>query len=193
MPQNTHLETISAEAGRLPEPAHAVRNPKVIHEAAAELAHVLAWLPNSPSSHTFAERSRVLAHDFKPLFAALELPAPVLPTSDDLRWLYDNGRLLYAELQQVTETLKSRARILHVRTPNGETVPRVLALAEGFLGVVSYEFSQQEFALFWRSFSKPQLCSCARSGRSFPRLSWFFWNELLRVATAFLAIPAMNP
>ncbi|HLW89452.1 MAG TPA: glucoamylase family protein [Terriglobales bacterium] len=154
MPQNTHLETISAEAGRLPEPAHAVRNPKVIHEAAAELAHVLAWLPNSPSSHTFAERSRVLAHDFKPLFAALELPAPVLPTSDDFRWLYDNGRLLYAELQQVTETLKSRARILHVRTPNGETVPRVLALAEGFLGVVSYEFSQQEFALFLEVFQQ---------------------------------------
>jgi cyclic beta-1,2-glucan synthetase len=154
MPQNTHLETISAETGRLPEPVHGIRNPQIIHEKGAELARVLAWLPNSPSSHIFAERSGALAHDFKPLFAALELPAPKLPTSDDFRWLYDNGRLLYAELQQVTETLKFRAKMPHVRTWNGETVPRVLALAEGFLDVVSYEFSEQEFTLFVEVFQR---------------------------------------
>jgi hypothetical protein len=153
MPQNTHLETISAEAERLPEPVHAARNPQVIHEGAAELAHTLTWLPNSPSSHTFAERSRVLAHDFKPIFTALELPAPEVPISDDFRWLYDNSRLLYAELQN-TASIKSPAEIPHVRTPNGETVPRVLALAEGFLELVSYEFSEQEFTLFLEVFQQ---------------------------------------
>src|SRR6202162_3424271 len=153
MPQNTHLESISAEAERLPEPVHAARNPQIIHEGAAELARTLTWLPNSPSSHTFAERSRVLAHDFKPIFTALELPAPEVPISDDFRWLYDNSRLLYAELQN-TASIKSRAEITHVRTPNGETVPRVLALAEGFLELVSYEFSEQEFTLFLEVFQQ---------------------------------------
>jgi len=148
MPQNTHLRTISAETERLPEPVHAAHDPQVIRERAAELARTLRWLPNTPSSHTFAERSRVLAHDFKPIFAALELPAPEGPTCDDFRWLYDNGRLLYTELQNAVRTLKSQAEIAHVRTPNGETIPRVLALAEGFLQAVSYEFSEPEFALF---------------------------------------------
>ena len=109
MPQNTHLETISAEAERLPEPVHAARNPQVIHEGAAELARTLTWLPNSPSSHTFAERSRVLAHDFKPIFTALELPAPEVPTSDDFHWLYDNGRLLYGELRNAARALTEQA------------------------------------------------------------------------------------
>ena len=153
MPQNTHLRTISAET-ELPEPVHAAKNPQIIHQGAVDLARALAWLPNSPSSHTFAERSRVLARDSKPLFAALELPVPELPTSDDFRWLYDNGRLLYAELHNATETLKSRAKMPHVRTPNGQTVPRVLTLAEGFLDVVSYEFSEQRFTLFVEVFQQ---------------------------------------
>jgi len=148
MPQNTHLETISAETERLPDPVHAIHDPRVITEKAVELAQTLKWLPNSPSSHTFAERSRVLARDFKPIFAALELPAPEGPTCDDFRWLYDSGRLLYTELQNATRTLKPQAKIAHVRTPKQETVPRVLALAEGFLQAVSYEFSEPEFALF---------------------------------------------
>ena len=154
MPQNAHLETISAEAERLPEPVHAAQNPQIIHEGAVKLARTLTWLPNSPSSHTFAERSRILAHDLKPIFTALELPAPEVPISDDFRWLYDSGRLLYSELQNAARTLKSQAKIAHVRTPNGETVPRVLALAEGFLEVVSYEFNEQEFTLFLEVFQQ---------------------------------------
>ena len=104
MPQNTHLKTISADAERLPEPVHGSRNPQVIHEGAAELARTLTLLPNSSSSHTFVERSHVLAHDLKPIFTALELPAPEVPISDDFRWLYDNGRFLYAELQNTAST-----------------------------------------------------------------------------------------
>src|SRR5579863_5214152 len=133
MPANTHLESISAEAERLLEPVRASQNPQAVREGAEKLARSLVWLPNSPSSHIFAERSHVLVHDLKPIFAALELPVPVLPISADFRWLYDSGRLLYAELQSVTGTLKSHAKIPHVRCPNGETVPRVLALAEGLL------------------------------------------------------------
>src|SRR5580658_867316 len=154
MPQNAHLEGVTAEMERLPECIHAVENRQLIHEAAVESAHTLVWLPNSPFSHTFAERSRALAHDFKPIFAALELPAPEVPTSDDFRWLYDNGRLVYTEFQNVVRTLKSRATITHVRTPNGETVPRVLALADGYLEVVSYEFSEQAFTLFFEVFQE---------------------------------------
>jgi len=154
MPQNTHLQAVSADTERLPEPNHGARDPQVLAERAAELARTLTWLPNLPSSHTFAERSRVLAHDCKEIFVALERPAAKSPTSEDFRWLYDNGRLLYSELHNAVGTLKSQAEIAHVRTPNGTTLPRVLALAEGFLEVVSYEFSEQEFTLFVEVFQQ---------------------------------------
>src|ERR1039457_3465467 len=154
MPQNTHLETISAETERLPEPVHASQNPQILQEGAAELARTLTWLPNSPSSHTFVARCRAAAHDLKPILAALESPPPELPISDDFRWLYDNGRLLYSELQNAAKTLKSQSKIAHVRAPNGETLPRVLALAEGFLEVVSGEFNEQEFSLFLEAFQQ---------------------------------------
>jgi cyclic beta-1,2-glucan synthetase len=154
MPANTHLESISAEAELLPEPVHASQNPQAVREGAERLARTLVWLPNSPSSHIFAERSHILVHDLKPTLAALELPVPEPPISADFRWLYDSGRLLYTELQNVTGTLKSRAKIPHVRAPNGETVPRVLALAEGFLEIVAYEFSEQEFTLFLEVFQR---------------------------------------
>jgi cyclic beta-1,2-glucan synthetase len=148
MPQNTHLAAITAEMERLPEPDRAAQDPRVLHQKASEIAGSFTWLPNSPSSHTFAERSRVLAHDLKPMFTALELPLPELPVSDDFRWLYENSPLLYAELQNAAETLKSQARITHVRTSDGRIVPRVLGLVEGFLEAVSYAFSEQDFSLF---------------------------------------------
>jgi len=154
MPQNTHLEALSAENERLPEPVHAARSPQAIHEGAEKLAHALVWLPNSPSSRTFAERSSRLAHDLKPIFTALERRAPKSPMSEDFRWLYDNSRLLYSELQNVIEELKAHIKIAHTRSTNGTIEPRPLALAEGFLEAVSYEFGEQEFSLFVEVFQQ---------------------------------------
>ncbi len=154
MPANTHLETISAEAERLPERIPSAQDPQVISQRAEELARSLVWLPNNPSSRTFTERCHALVHDLKPIFAALELPVPDSPISDDFRWLYDNDRLLYTELQTVVETLKPRGTIPHVRTPKGETVPRVLALAEGFLDAASDEFSERDLTLFLEVFQQ---------------------------------------
>jgi cyclic beta-1,2-glucan synthetase len=148
MPQNAHLEIVNTETERLPEPVREAHNPQVLQEKAAELARSLTWLPNSSSSHTFVERSTALTHALKPIFSALELPPPESPISNDFRWLYDNSRLLYAELQNAAETLKLRAKTPTVRTRKGKVMPRALALAEGFLDAVSYEFSEQEFILF---------------------------------------------
>src|SRR5450755_4214956 len=142
MPQNTHLEAASTDARRMPEPVRALRNPELIHAKAAELARTLMWLPDVTSSHTFGDRTRSVARKLKPIFAALDRPAPKSPTSDDFTWLYDNGRLVYSELQNVFSALKSLKKLPHVRNANGVTLPRVLALAEGFLEAVSFEFSE---------------------------------------------------
>jgi cyclic beta-1,2-glucan synthetase len=154
MPQNTHLEAASSDAKRMPEPVRALRNPELIHAKAAELARTLMWLPDVTSSNTFADRTKAVARKLRPIFAALDRPAPKSPTSDDFTWLYDNGRLMYSELQSMFSALKSAKKLPHVRDTKGATVPRVLAIAEGFLEASSSEFSEQEFTLFVEVFQK---------------------------------------
>ena len=92
--------------------------------------------------------------------------------SDDFRWLYDNGRLLYAELQNhgLTQVTSEASPCSY---PNGETIPRVLALAEGFLEAVSYEFSEQEFTLFVEVFQQTTALQLRELWAGCRRLSWF--------------------
>src|SRR5437762_3612360 len=148
MPQNTHLELSSAEAERLPEPAREAANVQILRKKAAELACSVTLLPEMQSSATFRHRCGVLKSKLKPLFAALESSPPESPTSDDFRWLYENSRVLYGELQNTVAALKSQRNLAHVRTEAGKIVSRALALAEGFLEATSYEFSEPEFTLF---------------------------------------------
>ena len=148
MPQNTHLELISAETERLPEPAREAANVQILRKKAAELACSVTLLSEMQSSPTFRHRCGVLKSKLKPLFAALESSPPESPTSDDFRWLYENSRVLYGELQNTVAALKSQRNLAHVRTEAGKIVPRALALAEGFLEATSYEFSEPEFTLF---------------------------------------------
>src|SRR5947208_700249 len=148
MPQNTHLELISAETERLPEPAREAANVQILRKKAAELACSVTLLSEMQSSPTFRHRCGALKSKLKPLFAALESSPPESPTSDDFRWLYENSRVLYGELQNTVAALKSQRNLAHVRTEAGKIVPRALALAEGFLEATSYEFSEPEFTLF---------------------------------------------
>jgi len=148
MPQNTHVELGRAEAERLHEPAKKATDAQLIREKAEELSANLAWLPNERSSAAFPERCRALEKAMKPLLAALDSPAPEPPLPDDLRWLYDNSRLLYAELRNTTEALKRTQKLPHVRNQKNQIVPRALALAEGFLDAVSCEFGEPAFTLF---------------------------------------------
>ena len=159
MPENVHnihVEIASTEEERVLMSMPESHNPQTLHQKAEALARDLKWLPNTPSSHVFAQRTQAVTRAFEPIFAALRVP-PSAPVSDDYRWLYDNDRLiytgLYMELQNPT-TRKIAGKTPHVRDGQGEVVPRALALAEGFLEAVSYQFSEQEFALFVEVFQR---------------------------------------
>lgn len=154
MPQNIHLKIVTAESERPCETALSTHDPQILHNKAEELAGSLKWLPNTETTHTFSERISALKHTLKPIFALLESPPPMPPIADDFRWLYDNGRLLYTELVNITAIFKPHYKMPHVRAANGKTVPRVLAIAEGFLGVVGHEFIEQDFCLFVEVFQK---------------------------------------
>ena len=154
MPQNIHLEIVTAEEEQLSGPTLKTRNPEILRAQAEELARSLNWLPNTPSSRVFAQRSAKLIRAFKPIFRAVDGPPPETSVSDDYRWLYDNSRLAYTELHGAARALRQHAKTPHVRTASGEVMPRPLALAEGYLAAVSYEFNDQEFAIFVEAFQE---------------------------------------
>ena len=62
MPPDTHIEMLSAEAERQPEPPkEAGPNLEALGAAAADLGRRLVWLPGTHSSRFFSERYRALA------------------------------------------------------------------------------------------------------------------------------------
>ena len=127
MPQNTHLKIMKAESESFAEVAHSIHDPEKLHERATEVARSLTWLPNTSTSAVFSERIKAVEKALKPVFAALDAPPPASPISDDFRWLYDNGRLLYTDLVAIPTVLKPNLKMPHVRTASGETTPRLLA------------------------------------------------------------------
>src|SRR5207244_6029190 len=130
-------------------PGREAANVQILRKEAAELACSVALLSEMQSSATFRHRCGVLKSNLKPLFAALESSPPESPTSDDFRWLYENSRVLYGELQNTVAALKSQRNLPHDRTEAGKIVPRALALAERFLEATRYVFSEPEFTLFF--------------------------------------------
>ena len=154
MPQNTHLEMVGSEAQSLPELARDASNFDLLRAKTHRLARSFTDLPDVSSSRRIGERCKLLRAEFKPLLRALESPAAKPSVSEDGRWLYENIRLLHAGLQVTVEELKSHRKIPHVRTRKGEILPRVLALAEGFLDATSYQFSEQKFAFFIEVFQQ---------------------------------------
>ena len=160
MPQNTHLDLVSAETELLSTPAGATHDPQVLIEKAEELGRSLTWLPNTPSSSIYADRCRRIEEAFKPIFGTVDSPrdgaqeSQTQNVSDDYRWLYDNERLIYTEIQNGCGALRDRATAPHARNAKGEVVPRVLAVAEAYLDAVSYQFNEQELILFLNTFQK---------------------------------------
>src|SRR5215469_4710261 len=148
MPQNTHLELMGAEAERLAGFAHEDCDVQLLHQKAADLAASLTPLADFFSPAALRDRCRALKRDLKPLFAVLESPPTTSSALDDFRWLYDNTRMLYSELQSTVTALKAEKKVAHVQTQEGRIMPRVLAAAECFLETTGYEFSETEFAAF---------------------------------------------
>ena len=154
MPENTHLEIIGGEARRLPRLSRDVPDLQILREKAEQLAGSFTDLPDIRSSRTLAQRSKRMASSVKALLNALDSPPLEAPISDDARWLYENFRLLHAELQVTPTALKPLAKMPHVRTQKDEIVPRILALAEGFLEAAAYQFNEQKFTFFVKVFQQ---------------------------------------
>lgn len=154
MPQNTHLELVSAEAERQAESPREAWDASALHSQAVELARQLGWVPSVRSSHTLKERVRALHRRLAPLLHAFRGPLPDKPVSDDFHWLHDNLRLVETELYGLRDAVKTIRKVPHVRRSDGVVVPRVAALAEGLLSATAYQFSEQAFSAYVEAYQE---------------------------------------
>ena len=160
MPLNTNVQTTIPEAAQTPPAAETpgtVGDATDFHELRAkggQLASELPWVPRIKSSPVFSDRCRLLKKKLMPLMAAVSSSAARPPLSDDVRWLRDNESMIYADLAGISSDLKLRRRLPHVQTFEGQNIPRILAVAAGFVKAAGYRFSEQAFSSFCLGFQE---------------------------------------
>jgi cyclic beta-1,2-glucan synthetase len=182
MPRNTHFEIASPEDEQAPESSAAARDPRLLRDKASQLAASLAWLPNTPSSQAFPERTAALTRAFGTIFSALK-HAPSKNADEDFRCLFDSERLLDTELQNTINVLGSRSEIPHVRKPDGTVTPRTLALAEAYLDAVCCEFSEREFVAFIEAFQETSVLQSLELRMLVPAMKLVLLERLARLGT----------
>jgi cyclic beta-1,2-glucan synthetase len=156
---------------------------------ASELAKGLVWLPNTQSSDYFLKQSRQLARAIRPVMRKIQEPRGQT-SSDDFRWLQDNFRLLANELEGLGEGFQQFLRLPHVRTPEGVSLPRVAAVAGGYLAAVGYKFSEKTFVAYVEAFQKTTVLKMTELWAVVQSLKLTVLQELARRASRCLSEPS---
>lgn len=135
----------------MPEPAPKIDSAAVERDALAEqgrqAARSCAWLGGRKTSGRTGEiyrkslrRLRVLERELYNLRSG--------EPSEDLRWLYDNLRLVHAELQDLSDSVRGLAHLPAVRTESEDAIPRCLVLARDLLTASKCRLTQAKVASY---------------------------------------------
>ncbi len=118
-----------------------------LSEHARQTAKSCAWLSGRSTSGRTGEIYRKNLRRLKSLERELYGLRSGEPT-EDLRWLYDNLRLVHAELQDLGESLRGLARLPAVRTETEDAIPRCVVLARGLLAASKCRLNQAKVAAY---------------------------------------------
>ena len=178
MPENTHLELVTADAERVS--TQSAQNPPDIERLrvhAAELARGLAWLPGTHSSEVLYDRSHALKPQLQKIFRAVSDVSPT-DVSDDFHWLHDNVHLISTELHATAAELGEYEKVPHVRNRSFDVVPRVLAIAEGYLAAVDYEFTEASYIEYVQAFQKTTILNLAELDALVPAMKLVLLEQI---------------
>jgi cyclic beta-1,2-glucan synthetase len=134
------------------------REEKEMDQSGQALAATLSWLPGAPSSDIFAERCQALSSVLKSIQSrvanAFSKAGSFRSAPDEgLLWLRDNAQELSAATSLLTSELGPLTELPMVAA--GEQIlPRVLAIAEGFIKEAGFSFSKREFTAFCMAFEE---------------------------------------
>ncbi|MFZ0805825.1 MAG: glycosyl transferase, partial [Candidatus Sulfotelmatobacter sp.] len=154
MALNAHVTPIIMVKPTEDETAAEAPEDQSLRAKGKDLAAALAWVPRIKSSRTFAQRCDQLGRKFAPIMAAAESTDSHAPMSEDMRWLRDNQSLIFSELVSISGDLRLREKLPHVHTPQGETLPRIYAFAQGFVAEAGCHFSEQALGSFCGGFQE---------------------------------------
>jgi hypothetical protein len=114
---------------------------------AVETARSCSWLTGQRRSAGVREIYRNLRKDLSALESQLYRLRSGEP-SEDLRWLYDNFRLIRTDLEAVHDTLRQVSRMPAVRTGQEDSIPRVVVLARALLSATGNRLDESSFSEF---------------------------------------------
>ncbi|HET7206505.1 MAG TPA: glucoamylase family protein [Terriglobales bacterium] len=191
MPQNTHLELVTAEAERVPETAHETApDTQSTRAHATELARGLAWLPGTQSSDVLFDRSQRVKHAIRKMLRMLGSTAKATTVSDDFHWIQDNVRLVQSELETTSNELARVRKPPHVRNRSYDVVPRALAVAEGFCTYVEYQFDEQAFLAYLEAFQESTILNYGELWAVVPALKLLLLEQIAVRGTQVVKNPS---
>jgi cyclic beta-1,2-glucan synthetase len=191
MPPDTHIEMLNADAERQPDPPKETGpSAEALSSAAADLGRRLVWLPGSHSPRFFSERYAALSRALKPILREFHQPQPKSAVGDDFRWLNDNLRLLHGDLRSTKDGFKLVRKLPHVRTPDGATAPRVVALAAGYLATRGYDFSESSLITYVQAFQQSTVLRMVELWALVPALKLVLLEEIAARGSKVAADPA---
>ncbi|MBV9083326.1 MAG: glycosyl transferase [Acidobacteriaceae bacterium] len=118
-----------------------------LRERAMQAARACGWAPNKRGGTAVRDLFRKNARLLRELEADLYRLTAEQP-SEDLRWLYDNLRLVRTDLQDLETGTKILAKLHAVRTQTDEAIPRPVVLARALLAAANYRLTEENFYCF---------------------------------------------
>src|ERR1700688_1762644 len=178
MTQSGHLELFGAETEIVRHPiGEMVPDTAHLNSSATELARQLRWLPEQVTDQPFGDRCQRMIAAMKPLLAvAAERPSE--EDSADVRVLHENLLLIEAELADVCGASNAPQRHPQVRTSDGGMVPRIAAVAAGYLAATSYEFDVATFTEYLQTFQDTTVLNLAELWALIPILKLVLLEEI---------------
>jgi hypothetical protein len=122
---------------------------ELLRDHARQTARSCAWIGRASVSRPkqIARNSFRRLAELENRLYALKSPEP----SDDLKWLYDNLRLVHSELQDLRESVRSLQKLPLVRTATEESIPRAIILARGLMAACNYQLTEEAFSFYLES------------------------------------------
>jgi cyclic beta-1,2-glucan synthetase len=192
MAYSGHLELIgAAPEAVLPPITESELEIQSFSSSASNLAQALAWLPGQSGMHSFHSRCGELRRAFKPLLAALE-DSPTKTGSDDVRLLHENLRLIQAQLDETCETFMRMHKLPQVRGMADAVVPRVAAIAEGYLAAAQYKFEPGSFTDYVQAFQDFTVLDMAELWMLLPALTLILLEQIAEKGRFVLQDPARS-
>src|SRR5690348_8694363 len=118
-----------------------------LREKATLAARSCSWL----SSKRRSSRPREIYASLRRRLSSLESELYRLRSDEpsaDLRWLYDNFRLIRTDLEAIHDSLRPLSRLPAVRTDQEESIPRVIVLARSLLTGAQNRLNESVFSEF---------------------------------------------